>query len=141
MLPTELVQKPALLTADERMVVQTHCTAGSEVVVTVAARFPGALPQLTLAAEVIRGHHERWDGEGYPDLLAGADIPLSARVAAVMTVYDTLRSRRPYRPGLTHPRVVRVIVEESAGQFDPTLVAAFKLASPQFDQVFQRHAR
>lgn len=141
MLPTELVQKPSPLTADERLVVQTHCTAGSEVIVEVAARYPGAVPHLSLAAEVIRGHHERWDGQGYPDLLAGADIPLSARVAAVVTVYDSLRSRRPYRPGLTHPRAVRVIVDESTGQFDPTLVEAFRQAAPQFDQVFQRHAR
>jgi response regulator RpfG family c-di-GMP phosphodiesterase/serine/threonine protein kinase len=141
MLPTELVQKPALLTADERMVVQTHCTAGSEVIVEVAARHAGALPYLTLAAEVVRGHHERWDGQGYPDMLGGSDIPLSARVASVITVYDSLRSRRPYRPGLTHPRAVRVVVEESAGQFDPVLLAAFKRSAQEFDQVFQRHTR
>ena len=115
--------------------------AGSEVIVDVAAKFAGALPYLTLAAEVIRGHHERWDGQGYPDMLGGTDIPLAARVAAVVTVYDALRSRRPYRPSVTHPRAVRMIGEECAGQFDPVLVTAFKLAAPQFDQVFSQHAR
>jgi len=58
-----------------------------------------------------------------------------------VTVYDALRCRRPYRPGLTHPRAVRMIAEECAGQFDPVLVEAFKLAAPQFDQIYQRHDR
>jgi len=140
-LPTDVVQKPGRLTADERMVMQTHCTAGSEVIVDVAAKFAGALPYLSLAAEVIRSHHERWDGRGYPDLLAGAAIPLSARVASIITVYDALRSRRPYRPAVTHPRAVRMIAEEGVGQFDPVLVTAFKFAAPQFDQLFQRNDR
>ncbi len=140
-LPTDLLQKTGRLTADERMVMQTHTTAGSEVVVDVAARYAGALPYLTLAAEVVRSHHERWDGQGYPDLLGGTAVPLAARAAAVVTVYDALRSRRPHRPGLTHPRAVRVIAEESPGQFDPTLVAAFRQAAGQFDQIFQQYAR
>jgi response regulator RpfG family c-di-GMP phosphodiesterase/serine/threonine protein kinase len=140
-LPTDVVQKSSRLTADERMVVQTHCTVGSEVIVQIAAKYASGMPFLTLAAEVIRGHHERWDGQGYPDMLGGTDIPLSARVAALVTVYDALRSRRPYRPGLTHPRAVRVILEEGIGQFDPTLAVAFKQAAAQFDQVFQQHAR
>jgi response regulator RpfG family c-di-GMP phosphodiesterase len=140
-LPTDVARKPGRLTADERMVVQTHTTAGSEVIVDVAAKYAGALPYLTLAAEVVRSHHERWDGQGYPDLLAGADIPLAARAAAVVTVYDALRSRRPYRPAVTHAREVRMIGEECPGQFDPALLGAFKRAAAQFDQVFQQHAR
>lgn len=140
-MPSDVVQKPGRLTPDELMVVQTHTTAGSEIIVDVAAKYSSALPYLTLAAEVVRGHHERWDGKGYPDMLAAADIPLAARVAALVTTYDALRSRRPYRPALTHLRAVRCICEESTGHFDPRLVAAFAATAAQFDQVFQQHAR
>ena len=61
---------------------------------------------------MVRHHHERWDGGGYPDLLGKTAIPLSARVVGLVSVYDTMRSRRPYRPALTHARAVRAITTE-----------------------------
>jgi response regulator RpfG family c-di-GMP phosphodiesterase len=136
-LPSEILMKPGRLTPDEQLVVQAHTTVGSEVLVDVAAQYAEAFPCLTVAAEVVRHHHERWDGAGYPDGLAGVDIPLSARVVALVSVYDALRSRRPYRPPLTHARAVRQITAESPGLYDPTLVAAFTAASPQFDEIFR----
>lgn len=136
-IPSAILMKPARLDPEEIIAMQTHTTIGSEVVVDLAARFASSIPALTLAAEVVRSHHERWDGGGYPDLLAGPAIPLSARVVAVVSVYDALRSRRPYRPALTHARAVRVITLESPGQFDPVLVAAFTRAVTQFDQIYQ----
>ena len=90
-----------------------------------------------MAAEVARGHHERWDGTGYPDMLAGTEIPLAARVVAIASVYDALRSRRPHRPPLPHARAVKIIAAECAGQFDPALLAAFTASSQRFELIFQ----
>jgi eukaryotic-like serine/threonine-protein kinase len=140
-LPNDVVQKPGRLSADELMVVQTHTAMGSEIIVEVAAKYASSLPYLTLAGEVIRHHHERWDGKGYPDMVSTTNIPLAARVAAIITTYDALRSRRSYRPALTHLRAVRCICEESPGHFDPNLIAAFVAAAVQFDHIFQQNAR
>ena len=139
--PTHILMKPDRLTPDEHAVVQTHTVIGSQVLIDIAARLPATLPDLTLAAEVVRHHHERWDGAGYPDGLAGAEIPLAARAVAVASAYEALRTRRPHRPALGHARAVRQITAESPGQFDPSLVAAFAAAAPRFDEVFQSGGR
>lgn len=117
--------------------VQTHTTAGAEVLLTVAGKFGADAPCLGIAAEVARAHHERWDGSGYPDLLSGTEIPLSARVVAVAAVYEALRSRRPHRPPLSHARAVKMITTECPGQFDPAVLAAFAAAAPRFDAIHQ----
>ena len=101
----------------------------------------GLTAGLALAAPTARHHHERWDGSGYPDGLAGDAIPLGARVVGLVAVYDALRCRRPYRPALSHPRAVRLITTECEGQFDPTLLAAFTAAADQFDRIFQASGR
>jgi response regulator RpfG family c-di-GMP phosphodiesterase len=135
--PRNVLMKPDKLDQDERSVVQTHTTAGAEVLLTVAGKFGADVPSLGLAAEVARGHHERWDGTGYPDLLSGTEIPLSARVVAVAAVYEALRSRRPHRPPLSHARAVKMITTECPGQFDPAILAAFAAAAPRFDHIHQ----
>lgn len=131
--------KTSRLDNDERVVVQEHAVLGAEVLKRVAARFPTSVG-LKLAAEIALSHHERWDGTGYPDGLAGSAIPAAARMVAVASVYDALRSRRPHRPGLSHARAVRRITEESAGEFDPVLVAAFAAAAPLFDDAYENRA-
>jgi response regulator RpfG family c-di-GMP phosphodiesterase len=135
--PRNVLMKPDKLDEDELSVVQTHTTAGSEVLMAVAGRFAADVPSLPLAAEVARSHHERWDGSGYPDGLAGAEIPLSARVVALCAVYEALRSRRPHRPPLSHARTVKVITSDCPGQFDPVLLVAFAAAAPRFEQIHQ----
>ncbi|HEY2911492.1 MAG TPA: protein kinase [Gemmataceae bacterium] len=136
-MPRNMLMKPDKLDSDERSVVQTHTTAGAEVLMTVARKFAGDLPSLPIAAEVARSHHERWDGAGYPDMLVGIDIPLSARVVSIVAVYEALRSRRPHRPPLAHARAVKMITAECDGQFDPVLVQAFATAAHRFDQIHQ----
>ena len=134
--PTQILMKPGRLDADELTVVQTHAVIGSQVLIDIAARMSVPLPDLTMAAEIVRHHHERWDGSGYPDGLSGTEIPLSARVVSVASVYEALRSRRPHRPPLSHARAVRLITAESPGQFDPALVSAFTAAAARFDEIF-----
>jgi response regulator RpfG family c-di-GMP phosphodiesterase len=133
--PAATVGKPGRLDETERLAVQEHATVGGRWYAALAAAHPEAVG-IGLAAEVARHHHERWDGAGYPDGLAADRIPLAARVVALVSVYDALRCRRPYRPALSHPRVLRVILEEGRGQFDPVLATAFGQAADQFDHIF-----
>jgi len=135
--PRHTLLKPDRLDAAERSVIQTHCAIGAEVLAGVAQAFGNDIPGLDIAADVARYHHERWDGEGYPDGLASEEIPLAARVVALVAVYEALRSRRPHRPPLGHAQAVRLISQESPGQFDPTLVTAFVSVANRFDQIHQ----
>jgi response regulator RpfG family c-di-GMP phosphodiesterase len=136
-LPRAVLMKPGNLDPDETLVMQTHTTLGSEVLQAVAGKLMAEVPCLPLAVEVARGHHERWDGTGYPAGLAGPEIPLAARVVALASVYEALRARRPHRPPLSHARAVKIITAESPGHFDPVLLAAFGAAAARFDQIHQ----
>jgi response regulator RpfG family c-di-GMP phosphodiesterase len=135
--PRGMLMKPDKLDADEQSVVQTHTTVGSEVLMNVAGKLADELSFLPMAAEVARSHHERWDGNGYPDQLAGAEIPLSARMVSLVSVYEALRARRPHRPPLAHSRAVKMVLTEMTGQFDPTLLVGFAAVGARFDAIHQ----
>ena len=138
-IPGGLPLKPGKLDPDERQVLQTHPTAGGEILMGLAEKFPSETGCISLAAEVSRSHHERWDGTGYPERLGGSDIPLSARLVALASIYDSLRSRRPYRPAVTHARAVRVLTHECVGRFDPAVLTAFVAASARFEQIYNEY--
>jgi HD-GYP domain-containing protein (c-di-GMP phosphodiesterase class II) len=91
---------------------------------------------LQMAIDIARHHHERFDGTGYPDRLGGVDIPLAARMAALADVYDALRSRRPYKPALSHNAVVQIILGDNGKQFDPALLPIFQRSAPAFEAIF-----
>jgi HD-GYP domain-containing protein (c-di-GMP phosphodiesterase class II) len=119
--------KPNLLSDKERELMEEHPIKGSEIIRGIG--FLGA------AADVIRSHHERWDGRGYPDGLAGEDIPLAARVFAVADVLDALTSDRPYRPASPLSAARAMIVAESGSHFDPRVIDAFSTIP---DDTFER---
>jgi len=114
--PTEVLNKPGKLTPEEWELMKRHPEAGLDLVADID--FPGDI------RAIIRNHHERWDGTGYPDGLAGESIPYAARILCVADVYDALTTTRSYRPGLTHERA-ETIMRDSPGQFDPELLNAF----------------
>jgi putative nucleotidyltransferase with HDIG domain len=114
--PTEVLNKPGKLTEEEWTIMKRHPEAGLELVAEID--FPGDIHA------IIRNHHERWDGTGYPDGLAGEKIPFAARILCVADVYDALTTTRSYRPGLTHARAAE-IMRSSPGQFDPKLLDTF----------------
>ncbi|HEV7839595.1 MAG TPA: HD domain-containing phosphohydrolase, partial [Gemmatimonadaceae bacterium] len=114
--PTEVLNKAGNLTQEEWAIMKRHPEAGLELVSDID--FPGDV------RAIIRNHHERWDGKGYPDGLAGTDIPFAARILCVADVYDALTTARSYRDSLSHDRAVGVM-RESNGQFDPELLEAF----------------
>ncbi len=115
--PDAILSKPGPLDAAEWAVMKRHPT--------LAHQLLSNTPFLRDALDIPFGHHERWDGGGYPRGLAGEAIPLAARIFAVVDVYDALRSDRPYRPAWPLERVVAHLREEAGRHFDPALVPVF----------------
>jgi putative nucleotidyltransferase with HDIG domain len=112
-----ILRKPGPLTPDEYKIMQSHTIKGAAILST--------LPDLAPIIPIVRSHHERWDGKGYPDGLAGAGIPRLARIVAVADTFDAMTSDRPYRKGMP-PEVAFAEVEKQGGkQFDPECAAAF----------------
>ncbi len=136
-LPDHILTKAGNLDAEERLAMQNHTVIGAETLQKVAERHGEAVAFLQMAINIARSHHERHDGKGYPDRLTGADIPLAARILTVGDVYDGLRSRRVYKPALTHAAAVEVLTEGSDGQFDPALLQAFRRCAGEFERVFR----
>jgi len=117
-IPDAILQKPGPLTRAERRRMQMHTVIGEQMLQGVAV-----LQGVGLA--VVRSHHERWDGKGYPDGLPGSDVPLGARVFAVADALDAMTSHRPYRRALPWREARAEIVAQSGTQFDPDVVEAF----------------
>lgn len=116
-IPSEILNKPGKLDADERTVIEQHPVIGYEM-----CKYIGFM---TEELSVIRHHHEKWDGTGYPDKLRGTEISLLARILAIADVYDALTSRRSYREPWPQERALQVIIEGSGTHFDPECVSAF----------------
>jgi response regulator RpfG family c-di-GMP phosphodiesterase len=135
-LPDHLLMKAGKLTSEERLLMQAHTVIGSDTLKAVARQHGSALAFLQTAIDIVRHHHERYDGKGYPDHLMGSGIPLVARLVAVADVYDALRSRRPYKPALSHSAAVQILLEGSPGQFDPALLEAFQRCHHEFERIY-----
>lgn len=136
-LPDHILMKPGKLDAEERLIMQAHTTIGAETLQEVARNHPSATAFLQMAIEIARHHHERFDGTGYPDRLEGTEIPLAARLVALGDVYDALRSRRVYKPALSHNAALQVMGEMSGSQFDPALLQVFKRCAGQLEKVYR----
>jgi putative nucleotidyltransferase with HDIG domain len=113
----ELIDKPDGLTAEELELVRRHPVRGQEIL----ERAGGPLAPVGV---IVRSCHERWDGRGYPDGLAGAEIPLAARIVFCCDAYDAMTSDRPYSPPLSHTRAIAELWACAHTQFDPDVVAA-----------------
>ncbi|MGO0060734.1 HD-GYP domain-containing protein [Brevibacillus fluminis] len=116
-IPTEILNKPGKLDQDERKVIEQHPVIAYEM-----CKYIGFMSE---ELSVIRHHHEKWDGTGYPDKLKGTEISLLARILAIADVYDALTSQRSYREPWSQERALQVIVEGSGTHFDPECVFAF----------------
>jgi len=116
--PDEVLRKPAALTAEEAEIMRRHPVDGAAIVARIASLEP-VLP-------IVRNHHERMDGTGYPDGLADEEIPLLARITAVADTYDAITTSRPYRPGLSPERAAEEIRRDAGTRLCPRVVAAFE---------------
>jgi putative two-component system response regulator len=118
-IPDRVLLKPGKLDADEWELMKTHTVVGAEMLSGSKS------PLLQLAERIARSHHERWDGAGYPDALAGEDIPVEGRICAVCDVFDALTSERPYKRAWSPQEALTLIRDERGKQFDPEIVDAF----------------
>ncbi len=118
-IPDTVLAKPGPLTDSERRLIETHTVLGEQMV-GEAALLRGQ------GARVVRSHHERWDGRGYPDRLAGEDIPLGARIFSIADALDAMTSNRPYRPAGPWEEAVAEITTRAGTQFDPDVVDVFR---------------
>lgn len=114
---SEVLAKPGPLDEDELAEIRAHPVAGANMVSSVGA--------LRNAVACVLHHHERWDGAGYPNRLAGPEIPLEARILAVADAYDAMTMTRPYRAALSHDDAVREVERCAGSQFDPLVAEAF----------------
>jgi response regulator RpfG family c-di-GMP phosphodiesterase len=131
--PDDILQKPGPLTESERNLMETHTVLGEQMLGGVAVLQGEGL-------KVVRHHHERWDGGGYPDGLCGTDIPVGARVFAVADALDAMTSDRPYRRALDWYEAGAEIIGKSKEQFDPYVVHAFREAEPRLRAIHRRFA-
>ena len=132
--PDHILLKPGPLSAEEFAEMRRHTEYGREAILTVQRKL-GAMPFLCMAENIVFTHHEKWDGSGYPQRLAGEDIPLCGRIMALADVYDALISRRVYKPPFTHSKAVGIIVEGAGTHFDPDIVDVFAEFSQAFRQI------
>jgi putative nucleotidyltransferase with HDIG domain len=126
--PSEILNKPGRLTPEERTAMELHASAGATMLGDID--FPwDVIP-------MVRGHHERWDGTGYPDRLAGEGIALSARITCIADVFDALTTDRPYRAGFTREQALAMMAADSGKMFDPDLFARFERVVRTMDRLY-----
>jgi response regulator RpfG family c-di-GMP phosphodiesterase/serine/threonine protein kinase len=140
-IPDYILLKPGKLDAEERSIMESHTTLGANMLEAVARRHGANLAFLQMAIDVTRHHHESYDGSGYPGGLVGEAIPLAARITTIADVYDALRSKLVYKPGLSHVAARRILLNPTQGQFDPALIAAFRQCEAGFEQIFEQSGK
>ena len=116
-IPEHILNKPGRLTPAEYEIMKRHAPIGADILQVIDFPYP--------VAPIVRHHHENWDGTGYPDGLAGEDIPIGARIIAVVDCFDALTSDRPYRPRLEDAAALQILAERKATMYDPRVVDAF----------------
>jgi len=136
-IPDAVLRKPSALTDEERAIIEKHPFIGGDTLLEIKRRW-GDDPFLVTASEVCFGHHERWDGTGYPFGLNGETIPMAARIVALADVYDALTSERAYKDAVPHERAKQMITDASGTQFDPMVVEAFIAVEVKFKDIAQR---
>lgn len=122
--PDYILQKPGRLTDQEYVIMKKHAAVGGDIIRETFVNLDQP-EYLQIAYEVARHHHEKWDGNGYPDGLKGTQIPLHARVMAIADVFDALSSRRCYRDAMPIETCFQIIQDGAGKDFDPDLVELF----------------
>jgi len=134
-IPDGILLKKGRLTSREREIMETHPAIGGDTLLELREEMGGGGPFLSRAIEITLGHHEKWDGSGYPFGIKGEAIALSARLVAVADVYDALVSERVYKPGLSHEEAMGLIREGAGKHFDPRVVEAFLNRQEDFREI------
>lgn len=138
-IPDSILLKPGKLTPEEWEIMKTHAQIGAEAIEHAEQDAEKPVDFLALAKEIAHWHHEKWDGSGYPDGLAGETIPVSARLMAVADVFDALISPRVYKPPMSFGEARDIIAEGRGQHFDPDMSDVFLASFEEFAAIAQRH--
>lgn len=138
-IPDSILLKPGKLTDEEFEVIKLHTTNGAHLLDNAMDELKETASFLEVAREIIIGHHEHWNGKGYPGGIAGTEIPMSARVMAIADVYDALISRRPYKEPFAHETAIEIIREGAGTHFDPYLIELCEPLFPVFEKIAKEH--
>jgi len=137
-IPDSILTKPGKLTAEEWEVMKTHCVMGCRILDSLAA--VGNQEYLRYAYNICRHHHERWDGSGYPDGLAGDRIPICAQVVGLADAYDALTSKRVYKDAYSFETAMNMILRGECGTFSPKILECFKHVAPWYEALARAYA-
>ena len=139
-IPDAILLKPDRLTKEEFEVMKSHTTLGRDAIVHAEKNLGIEVPFLQYAKEIAYSHQEKWDGSGYPQGLAGEEIPISARLMAVADVYDALISRRVYKTPMPHDEAVKIMLEGKGQHFDPDVMDAFMECQAEFKAIGEKYS-
>jgi putative two-component system response regulator len=132
-IPDEVLLKPGKLTPEEFEIIKKHTIIGERIL------GGSNIQLLNMAAEIALSHHEKWDGSGYPNGIAGENIDASARIVAIADVYDALSNDRVYRAAMPEEKVLAIMKEGRNSHFDPNLFDLFLELLPQFRMILKAH--
>jgi HD-GYP domain-containing protein (c-di-GMP phosphodiesterase class II) len=139
-IPDTILQKPGSLTEDEWQIMKTHAALGQDVLTAAKLKDAKHTHVLDAAIKIAGGHHENWDGSGYPKGLKGEEIPLAARLMSLADTYDALISERVYKKKWTHDEACAEILSLKGKRFDPVIVEAFMQEKDHFIQISQMYS-
>ena len=139
-MPDRVLLNPGQLSPEDQLLMQSHTRIGHDALAAAERRLGSPAEFLRYAKEIAYGHHERWDGSGYPRGLRGEQIPLSARLLALIDCYDELTSRHPYHATLSPDEARQQILAASGSHFDPQVVEAFAEVADGFAAIAIRYA-
>jgi len=135
-IPDNILLKPGKLNAREFDIMKTHADLGYNTLLEVYRQYPNNR-FLKLGINIVRYHHEKWNGTGYPLGLQGTDIPLAARIMAIVDVYDALRSKRVYKAPLSHEESIEIIRQGAGEDFDPEIAQVFIENESEFRRIYE----
>ncbi|ADK80557.1 HD-GYP domain-containing protein [Sediminispirochaeta smaragdinae] len=140
-IPDSILLKPGPLTPAERNIMESHVTIGEEVIWSMDRGLRKTMEHslLRTAIDIIKSHHEKWDGSGYPDGLRGESIPLAGRITAIADVFDALTSRRSYKEPFSVEKSLGIIRNGKGSHFDPVVVEAFETTLPEILAFYETH--
>lgn len=139
-IPDRILLKPDRLDSDEFEIMKTHAALGFNAIEHAETMLGYTVPFLVCAKTIALSHHEKWDGTGYPEKLAGEQIPIAARFMAIADVYDALTSKRVYKDAMPHELAAKTLIDCQGTHFDPDMVDAFISIQDQFLAISKRFA-